>query len=139
MNEPRQCDDPPLTGDTADVDMAHPRLRRPSSAGQITVGVGQLRSDTIGLMRRVAAGATVLVMRRGRVTARIESARADRGAATPPIAEAVSVTQLRDRAGWWLDHVARGHALNVVQHGQLVAHLRNHDADLATARPRRVK
>jgi antitoxin (DNA-binding transcriptional repressor) of toxin-antitoxin stability system len=113
--------------------------RPPSSASQITVGVGELRSDTVGLIRRVAAGVTVLVMRRGRVIARFESVQPDRDSPTTPMVDVVSVTELRGRAGWWVDRAARGRILKIVQHGELVAHLRNHEMVAATARPRRVR
>jgi antitoxin (DNA-binding transcriptional repressor) of toxin-antitoxin stability system len=96
-----------------------------------TIGVGQLRSDTLGYFDRVAAGETIDVVRRGKVAARIvpdmrESrlagdAPGSAGSAKRSITTRVALDDLRTLAGRYLDRVAAGETLEIIHGGEIVA------------------
>ncbi|MES3636407.1 hypothetical protein Q9Q75_12685 [Mycobacterium intracellulare] len=95
-----------------------------SHSRTITVAVGQLRANTAELISQIAAGATIFVLRRGQVVARIDSPTSAHYDKATESATIVSVTELRGRAGWLLDDAARGARFDIIKHGNVVGHLR---------------
>jgi antitoxin (DNA-binding transcriptional repressor) of toxin-antitoxin stability system len=94
------------------------------------IGLGQLRSDACRYLDRVGAGATIDVVRRGKLVARIESVGDRRAASIPertPVApEAdgrVGLDELRKCAGRCFDRVATGKTIEVVRGGEMVARI----------------
>lgn len=96
------------------------------------IGLGQLRSDALTYLRRVAAGETIDVVRRGKLVARIVSVADWRVAPIParsvtdPAADAgawVGLDELRTRAGRCFDRVAAGETIQVVRGGRLLAQI----------------
>jgi antitoxin (DNA-binding transcriptional repressor) of toxin-antitoxin stability system len=111
---------------------------------QHRIGIGQLRSDTLRYMQRVATGDTIEVLRRGRVVAELH---APTGA--PPVvgdaAEraccdrvmiAVDVGLFRSQAGRYFDRVAAGEVLEIMHHGHAIGRICSRAAD-GGAKPRR--
>ncbi len=96
------------------------------------IGLGQLRYDMSTYLARVAAGATIDVVRRGKLVARIVPvgdrrvapipARSVRVAA-PDAGGWVGLDELRKRAGRCFDRVAAGETLFVVRDGSLLARI----------------
>ena len=96
------------------------------------IGLGQLRSDACTYLDRVGAGATIDVVRRGKLVARIESVGDWRVASIPQrsvkaIAPGsggwVGLDELRKRAGRCFDRVATGQTIEVVRGGEMVARI----------------
>jgi prevent-host-death family protein len=96
------------------------------------IGLGQLRSNACGYLERVAAGATIDVVRRGKLVARIVPAGDWRVAPIParsvkvvaPDAGGwVGLDELRTRAGRCFDRVAAGETIYVVRGGKLLARI----------------
>ena len=96
------------------------------------IGLGQLRSDALTYLERVAAGETIDVVRRGKLVARIVSVGDWRVASIPersvkamaPGAGGwVELDELRKRAGRCFDRVAAGETIKVVRGGKLVARI----------------
>jgi antitoxin (DNA-binding transcriptional repressor) of toxin-antitoxin stability system len=96
------------------------------------IGLGQLRSDACTYLRRVAAGETMHVVRRGKLVARIMPvgdwrvapihARHVKGVA-PDAGGWVGLDQLRTRAGRCFDRVAAGQTIEVIRGGKMVARI----------------
>jgi antitoxin (DNA-binding transcriptional repressor) of toxin-antitoxin stability system len=99
-------------------------MERYADTGQLSempevIGLGQLRSDACTYLGRVAAGATINVVRRGKLVARIASVG---DARVPPIlARSVGLDELRTRAGRCFDRVAAGETVYVLRGGEPVA------------------
>jgi antitoxin (DNA-binding transcriptional repressor) of toxin-antitoxin stability system len=100
--------------------------------GNLTICLGQLRSNTCGYLRRVAAGETIDVVRRGALVARIISTASEPKEAPPtthPIAmttrasRRIGIDELRVRAGRQFDRVAAGEMVEVIWQGRLVAQI----------------
>jgi prevent-host-death family protein len=96
------------------------------------IGLGQLRSDALTYLERVAAGETIDIVRRGKLVAQIVSVGDWRVApiparsATDTAAAAhawVGLDELRTRAGRCLDRVAAGETIQVVRGGRLLAQI----------------
>jgi prevent-host-death family protein len=96
------------------------------------IGLGQLRSDALTYLERVAAGETIDIVRRGKLVAQIVSVGDWRVApiparsATDTAADAhtwVGLDELRTRAGKCFDRVAAGETLQVVRAGRLLAQI----------------
>jgi antitoxin (DNA-binding transcriptional repressor) of toxin-antitoxin stability system len=88
------------------------------------IGLGQLRSDACTYLERVAAGETIDVVRRGKLVARIVSARDS--TMTPIRADTgrrIELDGLRKRAGRYFDRVAAGRTIEVIRSGKLVARI----------------
>lgn len=114
--------DPTAVGPPGDAEFVEPQDK--------TIGIGQLRSDTLSYFERVAEGATMTVIRRGKKVARIvperrqsrmpdqlpESAPNVRRSMTVPVA----LDALRTLAGRYLDRVAAGETLAIIQGGQII-------------------
>jgi prevent-host-death family protein len=99
--------------------------------GQV-IGLGQLRSDALSYLERVAAGETIDVVRRGKLVARIVSVADWRVAPIPArsVADAaadagawVTLDELRTRAGRCFDRVTAGETIQVVRGGRLLAQI----------------
>jgi prevent-host-death family protein len=96
------------------------------------IGLGQLRSDALTYLERVAAGETIDVMRRGKLVARIVSVGDWRAVPIParsvpdtaPAAGTwVGLHELRTAAGRCFDRVAAGETIQVVRGGRLLAQI----------------
>jgi prevent-host-death family protein len=95
------------------------------------IGLGQLRSNTLTYLERVAAGETIDIVRRGKRVAQIVSVGDWRVAPIPArsvtdtaAAHAwVGLDELRTRAGRCLDRVAAGETIQVVRGGRLLAQI----------------
>ena len=96
------------------------------------IGLGQLRSDALAYLERVAAGETIDVVRRGKLVAQIVSVADWRVAPIPArsvtdtAADAgtwVGLDELRTRAGRCFDRVAAGEMIQVVRGGRVVARI----------------
>ena len=96
------------------------------------IGLGQLRSDALSYLERVAAGETIDVVRRGKLVARIVSVGDWRVAPIPARSVAdtaadagawVGLDELRTRAGRCFDRVAAGETIQVVSGGRLLAQI----------------
>src|SRR5689334_11569307 len=93
------------------------------------IGLGQLRSDALRYLERIAAGETIDVVRRGKLVARIMPVGDWRMAPIParsvnaPDAGWVGLDELRTRAGRCFDRVAAGETLYVVRGGRLLARI----------------
>lgn len=96
------------------------------------IGLGQLRYNMPTYLERVAAGATIDVVRRGKLVARIVPVGHRRVAPIParPVRVAapdaggwVGLDELRKRAGRCFDRVAAGETLFVVRDGSLLARI----------------
>ncbi len=94
------------------------------------IGLGQLRSDACTYLDRVGAGATIDIVRRGKLVARIESVGDRRVGSIPQrtarAAEAgdwVGLDELRKCAGRCFDRVATGTTIEVVRGGEMVARI----------------
>lgn len=96
------------------------------------IGLGQLRSNACSYLERVVAGATIDVVRRGRLVAQIVSV-GDRRVAPIPARSVkdvasdagawVGLDELRTRAGRCFDRVAAGETIYVVRGGRLLARI----------------
>ena len=96
------------------------------------IGLGQLRSDALTYLERVAAGETIDVVRRGKLVARMVfvgdrrvgpiPARSGRSAA-PKAGRWVGLDELRTRAGRCFDRVAAGETIDIVRGGRLLAQI----------------
>ena len=95
------------------------------------IGLGQLRSDALTYLERVAAGETFDVVRRGKLVARIVSVGDWRVAPIPArsVTDAagagtwVGLDELRTRAGRCFDRVCAGETIQVVRGGRLLAQI----------------
>jgi antitoxin (DNA-binding transcriptional repressor) of toxin-antitoxin stability system len=96
------------------------------------IGVGQLRSNACTYLERVAAGATIDVVRRGKLVARIVPVDDWRvvpiparsvPAVAPDAGGWVGLDELRKRAGRCFDRVAAGETVYVVRGGRLLARI----------------
>jgi prevent-host-death family protein len=96
------------------------------------IGLGQLRSDALTYLNRVAEGETIDVVRRGRLAGRIVSVGEWRVAPIPArsVADAaadagtwVGIHELRTAAGRCFDRVAAGETIQVVRGGRLLAQI----------------
>jgi prevent-host-death family protein len=96
------------------------------------IGLGQLRSNACEYLERVAAGATIDVVRRGKLVARIVPAGDWRGApiparsvkaVAPDVGGWVALDELRTRAGRCFDRVTAGETIYVVRGGKLLAQI----------------
>ena len=96
------------------------------------IGPGQLRSQTLTYLERIAAGETIDVVRHGKLVARIVpvgdqrvapiQARSITDTAARP-GTWVGLTELRTAAGRCLDRVAAGETLQVIRGGKLLAQI----------------
>ena len=89
------------------------------------VGTGQIRGDALRVFQRARDGERIQIVRRGKVTAHIvapggEDAPPPPPAPTPLGTLAVGITELRDRAGHYLDRVAEGETLEVRRRGRIL-------------------
>lgn len=96
-----------------------------------TIGIGQLRSQMRDYLDRVAAGESFTILRRGRPVAIIHWAE-EYGPLRPPSSIQsmghangipVDLSQLRDRAGRYLDRVEDGERIDVTDRGNRVARI----------------
>jgi prevent-host-death family protein len=96
------------------------------------IGLGQLRSNACRYLDRVAAGATIDVVRHGKLVARIVSVGDWRvapipersvKAVAPDAGGWVGLDELRTRAGRCFDRVAAGETIYVVRGGTLLARI----------------
>src|SRR5260370_881574 len=96
------------------------------------IGPGQLRSPTLTYLKRIAAGETIDVIRRGKLVARIVPVADWRVAPIPArsVTDAaadtgawVGLDELRTRAGRCFDRVAAGETLQVIRGGKLLAQI----------------
>jgi prevent-host-death family protein len=96
------------------------------------IGLGQLRSDALTYLQRVAAGETIDIVRRGKLVARIVSVGDWRVAPIPArsvtdtTADAgtwVGLHELRTAAGRCFDRVAAGETIQVARGGRLLAQI----------------
>ena len=95
-----------------------------------TIGIGQLRADTRAYLQRVADGDTLELIRRGRLTARIEPvpqhpalALPQRGRSTAGVIT-VALSGFRSQASRYLDQVGSGSTVHVYHQGQPLAQIR---------------
>jgi prevent-host-death family protein len=112
----------------------HPPAVKHSARSEMgdVIGLGQLRSDALTFLERVATGETIDVVRRGKLVARIISVGDCRVApiparsATDAAADAgawVGLNELRTAAGRCFDRVAAGETIQVVRGGRLLAQI----------------
>ena len=96
------------------------------------IGLGQLRSDALTYLERVAAGESIDVVRRGKLVARMVSVGDWRVAPIPARSARVTaqeaggwvgLEELRTRAGRCFDRVAAGEKVDVVHDGRLLARI----------------
>jgi prevent-host-death family protein len=96
------------------------------------IGLGQLRSDALTYLERVAAGEMIDVVRRGKLVARIVSVGDWRVAPIPArsvtdaAADAgtwVGIHELRTAAGRCFDRIAAGETIQVIRGGRLLAQI----------------
>jgi antitoxin (DNA-binding transcriptional repressor) of toxin-antitoxin stability system len=96
------------------------------------IGLGQLRSDALTYLERVAAGETIDVIRRGKLVGRIVSVGDWRVAPIPAFSATntaacagtwVGLNELRTAAGRCFDRVAAGETIQVVRGGRLLAQI----------------
>jgi prevent-host-death family protein len=102
-----------------------------SEMGEV-IGLGQLRSDALAYLERVATGETIDVVRRGKLVARIVSVADWRVAPIPArsvtdtaqdAGKWVGLDELRTAAGRCFDRVAAGETIQVVRGGRLLAQI----------------
>ena len=118
---------------------AHPLPYRPlavehsgrSDMGEV-IGLGQLRSNALTYLERVAAGETIDVVRRGKLVARIVSVGDWRVAPLPARSVTdtaqdagtwVGLNELRTAAGRCFDRVGAGETIHIVRGGRLLAQI----------------
>jgi prevent-host-death family protein len=112
----------------------HPPAVKHSARSEMgdVIGLGQLRSDALTFLERVATGETIDVVRRGKLVARIISVSDCRVAPIPArsITDAaadagawVGLNELRTAAGRCFDRVAGGETIQVVRGGRLLAQI----------------
>jgi prevent-host-death family protein len=108
------------------------------------IGLGQLRSDALTYLERVASGETIDVVRRGKLVARIVSVGDWRVAPIPARSVAdtaadagawVGLDELRTRAGRCFDRVAAGETIQVVGGGRLLAQIVSADDSTVASNP----
>ncbi|WP_328361256.1 hypothetical protein OG976_09945 [Mycobacterium sp. NBC_00419] len=95
-----------------------------------TIGIGQLRADTRAYLHRVAGGDTLELVRRGRLTARIEPVPQYPASGPPPGGRStagvitVALSGFRSQASRYLDQVGSGCTVHVYHQGQPLAQIR---------------